>query len=782
MLKKCLYYYIINNKIKWNKILNDTFTIDELIKVKKLPRNNARPDGSKKKSRQGLRYNIIETEDAVTYPHYAPIENAFIFETASGKAHWFRKSEAERTYSKEDLIKNHGLNQSDFGKVQPIAEYYSKKQKRKIELYALSHFDGYSPVNEGFDLWYENFLNATIRRNKKEPQKFHLSQDYDIYLTEKFAIVNFENCFIQIGINLKNICQQNIKSISDYYKEDVRQQVVMPFADIIDQVKHKLLYGISSTVVIDDNKIVAKSMSKADVQSAISSYLECVNIEKSKQRVHEAILSAKPYHELFPCRERTRQITLYVAPTNSGKTYHSCNQIKEIIDDDERIQAHCYFPLRALAAQLKDEFMEEGYPCDLITGEEKEIEEDARITSSTIETLDPGEYKDVVFIDECQMIFDANRQSAYTRAILGANCQHLILAVAPFYEKALVKLLESYTGDTIEIKRLERLCPLIECGEKTFDDVEKGDVIVAFRTKSIHLIAEELNSRGHNVGVIYGRMSPSARRSMVKQFMEKDCDCLVATDAIGMGLSIPAKRVLIAEGTKYDGSKVRPLEEEEMRQIAGRAGRFKFYDEGYYGVIDASPVLEKNTPLAFMTLYNAIDIKSDYAAKNSLKVMPDKNIIRSVSDLNIESTLAIWRKAVTNHQNIYVDDDNFQLLLDKARFLDTLEIESKELQAKLLFIVYPDDKEGNWDKTYQDIIQKLLAGRNIGFEYFNQSHIFDTGNQLTYLEELSMFVTLLSQLQRVFPELLPKDYEIMEKQNETGEQLSELLLRMYTSK
>ena len=72
--------------------------------------------------------------------------------------------------------------------------------------------------------------------------------------------------------------------------------------------------------------------------------------------------------------------------------------------------------------------------------------------------------------------------------------------------------------------------------------------------------------------------------------------------------------------------------------------------------------------------------------------MPDKNIIRSVSDLNIESTLATWRKAVTNHQNIYVDDDNFQLLLDKARFLDTLEIESKELQAKLLFIVYPDDK------------------------------------------------------------------------------------------
>lgn len=756
--------------------MSKNLTIQELIKLEKLPLANAKPTKHKK----DLLYNTEETEEAVTYPHYSPLDNAFVFESKSGKIPWFRKSEAEKTRSKEDLIKNFGLSAKDFNNVEPVAEYYSKRQKKKIPLYALSCFNGFSSVDEDFDGWYERFLNSSLNRNKSVPHKFHSTSDYDIYLHEKSILINFESCFIQIPVDLKVICQQKVKSFSANEKDDVRQAIVVPLSFTIEQLKHKLLYGMHDTVVIDDNCITAKSIEKEDIREAISNYIDCANIEKSKQRVHESLMSNRPYHELFPCREITRNITLYVAPTNSGKTYHSCNDIKSLISDDDRTEAHCYFPLRALAAQMKDEFMEEGYPCDLITGEEKEIEEGSRITSSTIETLDPGEFKDVVFIDECQMIFDRNRQAAYTKAILGANCENLILAVAPYYANALKSLLEKYTNDNIEVKTLERLCPLIECGEKTFADVEKGDVIVAYRVKSIHLIAEALSQRGLNVGVIYGKMSPSARRSMVKQFMEKDCDCLVATDAIGMGLSIPAKRVLIAEGTKYDGINIRELEDEEMRQVAGRAGRFKFYDKGYYGVIDISSIVEGATPLSFMKLYNAIDIKHEYPINHKLNVMPDKNIIRSVKDLNIESTLNVWKRSVSSHDNIYIDEDNFKILMNKAKFLDTLNIESKELQAKLLFIVYPDDRDGFWNNLYESIIKKLLNGEAITFETFLESYEFSI--QLHYLEDYSLYLTLLSQLSRIFPNLLPKDYLIMEKQNETGEMLSNLLLELYTSK
>ncbi|PNH00709.1 ATP-dependent RNA helicase SUPV3L1, mitochondrial [Tetrabaena socialis] len=49
---------------------------------------------------------------------------------------------------------------------------------------------------------------------------------------------------------------------------------------------------------------------------------------------------------------------------------------------------------------------------------------------------------------------------------------------------------------------------------------------------------------------------------------------LVASDAIGMGLNLNIRRVVFTSLTKYDGKAVRPLQASEVRQIAGRAGRF----------------------------------------------------------------------------------------------------------------------------------------------------------------------------------------------------------------
>ncbi|GFR43340.1 hypothetical protein Agub_g4260, partial [Astrephomene gubernaculifera] len=49
---------------------------------------------------------------------------------------------------------------------------------------------------------------------------------------------------------------------------------------------------------------------------------------------------------------------------------------------------------------------------------------------------------------------------------------------------------------------------------------------------------------------------------------------LCASDAIGMGLNLNIRRVVFTSLQKYDGRIVRPLEASEVRQIAGRAGRF----------------------------------------------------------------------------------------------------------------------------------------------------------------------------------------------------------------
>ncbi|KAF8993818.1 ATP-dependent RNA helicase supv3l1, mitochondrial, partial [Haplosporangium bisporale] len=51
-------------------------------------------------------------------------------------------------------------------------------------------------------------------------------------------------------------------------------------------------------------------------------------------------------------------------------------------------------------------------------------------------------------------------------------------------------------------------------------------------------------------------------------------DVLVASDAIGMGLNLNIRRIIFEAVEKYDGSNVRALSLTQLKQIAGRAGRF----------------------------------------------------------------------------------------------------------------------------------------------------------------------------------------------------------------
>ena len=53
-----------------------------------------------------------------------------------------------------------------------------------------------------------------------------------------------------------------------------------------------------------------------------------------------------------------------------------------------------------------------------------------------------------------------------------------------------------------------------------------------------------------------------------------------------MGLNLPIQRVLFSTMTKFDGQGDRPLNESEVHQIAGRAGRFGIHEEGFAGVLE----------------------------------------------------------------------------------------------------------------------------------------------------------------------------------------------------
>ena len=138
-------------------------------------------------------------------------------------------------------------------------------------------------------------------------------------------------------------------------------------------------------------------------------------------------------------------------------------------------------------------------------------------------------------------------------------------------------------GDSYETVYHERNTKL-EFIPKRFDmskDVEPGDALIAFSKKNVLAIAATLESRGIKASVIYGNLPPQTRREQVRLFTEGVNQVVVATDAIGMGINLPIRRVVFMNTSKFDGTDKRRLEAEEIRQIAGRAGRYGFYDVGY---------------------------------------------------------------------------------------------------------------------------------------------------------------------------------------------------------
>lgn len=296
------------------------------------------------------------------------------------------------------------------------------------------------------------------------------------------------------------------------------------------------------------------------------------------------------YANRFPlARQLNRQHHFYLGPTNSGKTYHAINSL---------IAANTgvyLAPLRLLAMEVRDRLVQAGIPCNLITGEERVLMEGAQHTASTIEMMNTRQTVAVAVIDEIQMLQDPDRGQAWTAALLGVPAKEVFVcgsnAVTILCTKALDALQEPY-----DITYLERKTPLMMqesslCGERYSKPtlkkkLEKGDAVIAFSRKDVLTLAARFRHWGYRVASIYGALSPEVRRHESERFLSGEADILVATDAIGMGLNLPIRRVIFASTYKFDGVASRLLNATEIRQIAGRAGRFGVYETGYVNVLE----------------------------------------------------------------------------------------------------------------------------------------------------------------------------------------------------
>ena len=296
---------------------------------------------------------------------------------------------------------------------------------------------------------------------------------------------------------------------------------------------------------------------------------------KVKDKILE-LVPARPELEFPEVRQMHRHFILHIGPTNSGKTFRSLERLK--------LAANGVYlgPLRLLALEVFGQMQKYHVPCTMRTGQECIEEDGSRVIASTIEMADFDENYDIAVIDEAQLVADPDRGHSWTKAILGLRAPEIHICMSPAAEPVICHLIE-LCEDTYEVERYERKTKLL-CEDVPFvfpDDVRQGDALIAFSKKSVLDVAGRLEEVGINASVIYGSLPPEIRRRQMHLFHKKKTKVVVATDAIGMGLNLPVKRIVFLQAEKFDGVSRRLLTTSEVKQIAGRAGRFGLYPEGY---------------------------------------------------------------------------------------------------------------------------------------------------------------------------------------------------------
>lgn len=319
-------------------------------------------------------------------------------------------------------------------------------------------------------------------------------------------------------------------------------------------------------------------------------------MRKKRQEREEAmrnlLLSYGGMEMIESARNKERRVIIHEGLTNSGKTYDALQALK-------KAETGAYLgPLRLLALEVFDTLNEAGVPCSLLTGEEKIDIPFSQKVASTIEMCDFQQHYDVVVIDEAHLVADRERGCHWTRAILSMDTEKLHLCTAPEGLPILESLIRSI-GAEYEVVHHDRLTPLEFKGVfEDFSDVQPGDALITFSRREVLRIAAELEKAGIQASVVYGALPPPSRREEVRKFAEKKTTVVVATDAIGMGVSLPIKRVIFCKTKKYDGVSTRKLKVSEIKQIAGRAGRYGIYDVGEVLTMDDPELIESALHMA----------------------------------------------------------------------------------------------------------------------------------------------------------------------------------------
>ena len=399
------------------------------------------------------------------------------------------------------------------------------------------------------------------------------------------------------------------------------------------------------------------------------------------------------------------QVEIILGPTNTGKTFYAFEQMFSY-------QTGVFgFPLRLLARENYDKACN-LYPINqiaLITGEEKIIPKNAKYFFCTVESM-PEDFFDFVCVDEIQLAADYERGHIFTQRILYARGEQKTIFLGSATMEEIIKELIP----DAEIKFKNRFSELNFIGHKKIQNIKPRSAIIAFNLIGLYEIAEQIRSFKGGVALVAGALSPKTRNSQVKLYEDGEVDYIVATDAIGMGLNLNINQVYFSGLEKFDGKYTRPLNDMEISQIAGRAGRYT--KSGYFGStlgakftnMESVENVQAHRFEAVRKIFwrnHLLSFKSTYELTQSLKKQSTNQRLILKKDAEDQKFLF----SILNNKKIFSLSDSpesLKQLWDVCRIPDYQSI-SEEKHTSLLIEIFTELKNHNW------LLTDLFLKKNI---------------------------------------------------------------------
>jgi ATP-dependent RNA helicase SUPV3L1/SUV3 len=407
-----------------------------------------------------------------------------------------------------------------------------------------------------------------------------------------------------------------------------------------------------------------------------------------------------------PPADATKSIAL-LGPTNTGKTHRA---VERMLEHDSGMIG---LPLRLLAREIYDRVSARlgEDRVALVTGEEKRVPRRPDYWICTTEAMPVTREVDFLAVDEVQLAAHDERGHVFTDRLLHARGRRETWFLGAGTMRDVVACL----APAAQQQEHPRLSKLTFAGSSKLSRLRPRSALVAFSLKELYTLAGRLCSLRGGTAVVMGALSPRARNAQVALFQSGEVDYLVATDAIGMGLNLDVSHVAFASLRKFDGQKPRDLQDSELAQIAGRAGRF--LRDGSFGTVlpleldrglAARIEAHRFDPVRRVRFRNSdLDFSSPAALLDSLKQPPPAAILSPVPGAtDLESLQALLDREEVRKQ--LVDRSRVELLWRVCQIPDFRKL-LFEGHVQLLRIIFGELVRGPLDNDFMAEEQRALS-------------------------------------------------------------------------